>query len=340
MPLQLIGLSRCTECSAEELVWKCAVCDTTVHGNESDDADETVSLQGIRCGGCGADREVVTYVVPETLTDFWVYDIRSAEKISRVEFSEVAGRPTALHLRRRVIGVEGMLFFVRVADDAPAFGPTPHGAYVLRTELGLCVVVCAPHELGEGEVSTTIADWYLVEADASMRSRLKGQQKLAGREPVQAGSVDSSDEGLLRNSLAYRIVYRIENALRELVSERLKEKVGGTGRWWKAAAPKTLREQVVDVETRRRDAAWFEVPSAEPMIFTTLGQLRDLLDKDWGNLGQGLGPKEVTLGALRKVEFYRNELAHCRPLTLRMLSDLHEVERSLMRITNRRRQGS
>ena len=122
--------------------------------------------------------------------------------------------------------------------------------------------------------------------------------------------------------------------------ERLKKKAGGTGRWWKAAVPKTVREQVIEVETRRRDAAWFEVPSAEPMIFTTLGQLRDLLERDWGNLGQGLGAKEVTLGALRKVEFYRNELAHCRPLTLRMLSDLHEVERSLVRIINRRGQES
>ena len=335
MSLQLVGLNCCSSCSAEDLVWTCPVCETSVHGQLMGNSGEIVNFSALRCGSCGADREVVTYVVPESLTDFWVHEVRSAERISKVDFSEAMGRPTALYLRRGVINVEEMFYFVRVADGTdglPVFGPTPHGAYFLRTELGLCVVVSVPHELGEGEFSPAISDWHLVETDNSMRQQLEGPRaSLPGRSINP--TLSSEDEGLLRNSFAYRIVYRIENGLRILLSERLKKKAQGSNRWWKAVAPNRLRESVNEVNERRRDSAWFELQETEPMLLTTLGELRDLLEADWENLGIGLGPKEVTLGSLRKLEFYRNELAHCRPLTLRMLSDLNDVERSLERIT-------
>ena len=334
MSLQLIGLNRCVECSKDALVWTCPVCESSVHGQTNDDGGEVISFPMLKCGGCGGEREVVTYVVPESLTDFWVHGVRSAERISRVEFSEARGRPTALHMRKGVIQVEELVFFVRVADGALGFGPVPHGAYVLRTELGLCVVVSAPHELGEGEVSPGISDWHLVETDSAMGERLRGGRK-AVPSRASSGSAMPEDGGLLRNSYAYRVVYRIENALRSLVAERLAKKAPGVRQWWKAAAPSSLRERVKEVEERRRGAAWFELPDSDPMVLTTLGQLRDLLAVDWEHLGPGLGPKEIVLGALRKLEFYRNELAHCRPLSLRMLSDLHNVERSLERITRR-----
>ena len=331
MGLQLVGLNRCSSCSAEGVVWTCPVCDTSAKGEVSDDGGEVTNLGGLRCGGCGEDREVVTYVVPEALTDFWVHEVRSAERIGRVEFSATLGRPTAMHLRKILVQVEEMLFFVRVGDGPAAFGATPHGAYVLRTELGLCVVVSAPHELGEGEVSAGITDWFLVEADGGMREALRGRRG-GGRARAEEGEQGLEDDGLLRNAYAYRIVYRAENALRTLVSQRLAAKVSGVRQWWKAAAPEGLRRRVEEVGLRRRASAWFELPDADPILLTTLGELRDLLEGDWGVLGSGLGPKEVVLGALRKLEFYRNELAHCRPLTLRMVNDLHNVERSLERI--------
>ena len=336
MSLYLVGLNQCPSCLEEELAWTCAVCGTAVQGRSSDQGEEVVHFPALQCSGCGEDREVVSYVIPEALTDFWVHDVRSAERVAKVDFSEAMGRPTALYFPKGIIRVEELLFFVRVPDGArehPAFGPTPHGAYVLRTELGVCVVVSAPHELGEGEYSGTISDWFLVETDRAMREELEGRRASVPRARRMAGLPPSSeDEGLLRNSFAYRIVYRVENGLRRLLSERLKEKASGSRRWWKAVAPSGLRARIDEVQQRRRNSAWFEVEQAEPMLLMTLGELRDLLEAEWDGLGSELGPKEVTLGALRKLEFYRNELAHCRPLTLMMLNDLHDVQRSLARI--------
>ena len=333
MPLQLIGLNRCTSCTTDELVWRCPACDGTVQGEAFGDDQEGLSLQGVRCASCGADREVTSYMVPEALTDFWVHDIRSAERIRRVEYSDELGRPTALHLRQRVIAVEQILFFVRVSDDSQVLGPVPYGAYFLRTELGACVVVCAPHELGEGEIFPMVADWYLVETDRAM------QQELRGRKSVSVAFTDDeqtavADEGLSRNAFAYRIMYRVENALRDLLAQRLRQKAQGQARWWDAVVPETLRDYAKNVQVRRNESAWFELPQGEPIAFATLAQLRELLDDDWQRLGTGLGPKEVILGALKRIEFYRNELAHCRPLSLRMLSELHDVQRSLDRLVS------
>ena len=331
MSLQLIGLNSCAACYAEALVWTCPVCQTAVEGELGDDVGQVVNFAALRCGGCGADREVVTYVIPESLTEFWVHDVRSGERIRKVDFSEAMGRPVALHFRAGVVRVIGMVFFVRVADGAPAMGATPHGAYVLRTELGLCVVVSVPQEIGGGEVAAGISDWYLVEADGGMREGLRGRR--GGQQSSGRGATGvSADEGLLRNSYAYRIVYRLENSLRSLVAARLAEKAGGGRQWWKAVVPEWLRKRVDEVRVRRRGAAWFEIGEVEPIGLTTFGELRELLEDDWDALGGGLGAKNVILGALGKLEFYRNELAHCRALTLGMLSDLHNVERSLQRI--------
>lgn len=331
MSLQLIGLNSCASCDADALVWTCPVCDTRVEGEAGDDNGEVVNFLKLHCGGCGADREVVTYVVPESLTDFWVHDVRSGERIAEVEFSEAMGRPMTLHFGRRVVRVTGMVFFVRVESEGPAMGATPYGAYVLRTDLGLCVVVSVPQEIGGGEVAAGISDWYLVEADGAMRERLRGHRRARGGGEL-GGSTVSGDEDLLRNSYAYRIVYRLENALRVLVGSRLQKKAGGVRRWWKAVVPEALRKRVEEVKARRRGAAWFEIGDGEPIELTTLGELIELLEDDWSSLGGGLGSKNVIVGALGKLEFYRNELAHCRPLTLGMLSDLHNVERSLRRI--------
>lgn len=328
MSLQLIGINRCPSCNGKNLVWECPVCHAAVEADQSSEVTEGVGLRGVKCATCGEDREVVAYEVPEALTDFWVHDIRVAERISRVDFSEDRKRPVELHMRGRRIMVEQLLFFLRVQDEE-APGTVPRGAYFLRTEFGVCVVVATAHELPDGEILPGLTDWFMIEMDDAMHRELAGHL-VSGRVEGARGYT-SLDEGLLRNSCAYGVVFRIENSLRSLVARRLCEKAQGSSKWWKAVVPNTLQEQVLEVESRRRQSAWFELPTDEPIYFTTLGQLRDLLAADWSTLGKDLGPKEVLLGAIRKVEFYRNELAHCRPLTLRMLSDLHEIERSLTR---------
>ena len=329
MSIQLVGFSRCRSCAAEELAWRCPVCRSIVEEGTVDEDGDVVSLRGLRCGTCGLDREVVAYAVPEALTDFWFHEVRATERIT-VDYSGAKGHPTVLYLRGTVLRVESMLFFVRTANEAAASASEPHGAFLLRTEIGLCVVVAAPHELGEGEIVQGITDWHLVETDNSMRQQLAGELKAL--DPATKDSSLSTDEGLLRNANAYGVVFRIENALRVLLADRLKRKSGDVANWWGAVVPQVVRDQVEMVKARRRDSAWFGLPDEEPMIFTTLGQLRSLLEKDWSSLGSGLGPKEILLGGLLKLEFYRHELAHCRPLSLRMLSDLHEIERSVARI--------
>ena len=333
MALQLLGLQRCPACATSEIVWKCSVCDNAVRSEDLGDDHDGISMPGLRCAACGEARELSSFVIPESLTDFWVHEFRSAEKLRKVKFSDELGRPTALYFRQRVVGVEEIVFFLRVREDRPSAGPAPYGAYLLRTELGLCVVVCAPHELGEGELNPMIADWYLVEVDDTMRETLQGRSG-AATGSTQNGDGTPADEGLLSNAFAYKIMYRIENSLRRLLAHRLSEKADGRGNWWGAVVPQGIRDYVSGAQTRRQESAWFEVPPGEPISFATLGQLRELLDSDWAYLGRGLAPKEITLGALRKIEFYRNELAHCRPLTLRMLSELHEVKRSLDRVVS------
>ncbi len=333
MPLQLIGLHRCGACESAEVVWKCSVCDNVARDEAGGEEKDGVSLSGLRCGVCDEARDLATYVVPESLTDFWVHEFRSAEKIRKVDYSDELGRPMALHFRQRAVRVEEILFFLRVGGDRPSAGPAPYGAYFLRTEVGLCVVVCTPHELGEGEVNPMIADWFLVEVDDNMRESMHGRSN-APKESVASGTGTLTDAGLLANAVAYKIMYRVENSLRRLLTHRLGEKAGGVANWWAAVVPQGIRDYVTEAQAKRQRSVWFEVPSGDPITFATLGQLRELLDTDWQYLGHGLPPKEITLGALRRIEFYRNELAHCRPLTLRMLSELHDVKRSLERVVS------
>ena len=329
MSLELVGLSRCSSCTESGLSWECPVCEAVLGEVSFDGQRDIVSVRGSKCGGCGEDREVVAYMIPEALTDFWMHEILAAERIRKVEFSEDTGWPTVLHFRGGLLQVEEMLFFVCVSDGGRSVGVVPCGAYVLRTVFGVCVVVSSPHDLGDGEVEEGIVDWHLVEVDDEMRQRLTQRSRMpnqAIREPASR-----VDDGLLRNSNAYVVVFRIENALRGFLEDRLRLKAGNVKKWWDAVVPSALRDEIEKVRERRQKSAWFEVPLVDQIALTTIGQLRVLLEGDWDRLGQGLGPKEVFLGALRKVEFCRNELAHFRPLTLRMLRELHEAERSLTR---------
>ena len=321
MALELIGISRCLSCGGAGWWWQCPTCGASGEAGMAGSDEDGGRAGAVKCSGCGGDRDIVGYVVPETLTEFWVHQVRAAERID-VDYSQGKGRPRELRFRGRRVDVEELLFFVRLDDDERARGGIQLGAYTLRTELGTCVVVASPHELGGGEVAGGLTDWHLVETDDGMRRALR-ESRLT--EAPRGSGASSMDEGLLRNVNAYGLVFRAENRLRDCLEARLESKAQPNQQWWRSVVPEGLRQEIGTARERRRQSAWFELPAVRAIELTTLGQLRHLLDEDWEYLGRGLGPKEVFLGAIRKIEFYRNELAHCRPLTLMMLHDLHLI---------------
>src|SRR5713226_7733645 len=122
-------------------------------------------------------------------------------------------------------------------------------------------------------------------------------------------SVDLRNDALQMSRL-YALLYCFENAIRELIKERLQEKYKLD--WSAKGIPSGVQKHA---ESRQKDAeanSWLDAPSRELLSFTEFGHLADIIVNQW-ELFSDLVPSQHWLKQrMEELEKARNFIAHNR----------------------------
>lgn len=110
----------------------------------------------------------------------------------------------------------------------------------------------------------------------------------------------------------YELFYCLENAVRALIGETMKDGVGPS--WWDSGkVPRTVTDEVARRIKRETDSG-ITRRSMEPIDYTTFGELGEIIKANWDLFGSVLNsPKAVEL-VLARLNTLRAPIAHCSPL--------------------------
>lgn len=110
----------------------------------------------------------------------------------------------------------------------------------------------------------------------------------------------------------YEIFYSLENSIRSLISETLE--VAEPAGWWESGrVPPTIKAAAE--ETRRREIESGMTPrSAEPLDFTTFGQLGEIIKTNWDVFGGMFNSQRAVERVMANLNTLRGPIAHCSPL--------------------------
>ena len=120
------------------------------------------------------------------------------------------------------------------------------------------------------------------------------------------------------NFLAFYILSNLEPRLRYFVflmlysmySERY-----GKKKWWDAIIPSDIVTQVEKArEHDQQNPLSIKKDNIHPICYATFAHLRVIIEKRWDDFKEVFHHKHVILGDLEKLEYFRNTIAHNRPM--------------------------
>jgi hypothetical protein len=111
----------------------------------------------------------------------------------------------------------------------------------------------------------------------------------------------------------YEVFYSLETAIRRLISDSLEAEDGQE--WWKeeGRVPDKIRG---DAEKRRKREidSGMTPRSAEPIAFTTFGELGEIIKTNWGVFGSIFSSQKAVEKVMTSLNTLRGPIAHCSPL--------------------------
>lgn len=110
----------------------------------------------------------------------------------------------------------------------------------------------------------------------------------------------------------YVLYYSLENSVRNLISERLKEEHGPN--WWQDKVPAGVQDNVKQQQKEEKNYV-MAIRSDDPLTYTNFGELISILDANWSDFSDTIRSQKAmqqTLSAFNKV---RNVIAHSCELT-------------------------
>ena len=111
----------------------------------------------------------------------------------------------------------------------------------------------------------------------------------------------------------YAVLHAFENTVRSMIRSALEEVKGP--RWWDTdAVPEKMRTNVKKREDNIRKNSWIEVRKGDSLEFTTLGDLANIIMKNW-EIFETYIPSQVWIKQqMEELEQARNLIAHNRVL--------------------------
>src|ERR1700686_1752277 len=128
---------------------------------------------------------------------------------------------------------------------------------------------------------------------------------------VEVVDVDLFESDILQEAKKmadfYTIYYAVENSIRRLISETLKEKYGPT--WWTTRVPEKVRQEVEKKQKEERDTA-MSIRSDDPLSYTNFGEVIAIFDANWADFSDTLRSQKAMQQILSQFNKIRNVVAH------------------------------
>jgi hypothetical protein len=115
-------------------------------------------------------------------------------------------------------------------------------------------------------------------------------------------------QSAMRALPAFLAFFCLENAVRELVRERLFQ-LHGTG-WWETKVSSQLRQKVESRREKEGENRWHTRRGAHEVNYTDFGDLALILQQNWADFADLFPDQNWITARLRELEQSRNVIAH------------------------------
>jgi hypothetical protein len=130
--------------------------------------------------------------------------------------------------------------------------------------------------------------------------------------PVRKGAMEALP--------AYLAFFCLENAVRELIADRLAENHGSA--WWPSKVPGTIREKVAKRQGAEGKDRWHMARGAAEIYYTDFGDLKSIITSNWQDFEDLFPDQAWVMARLAELEASRNIIAHSNVLEDREMTRL------------------
>lgn len=123
---------------------------------------------------------------------------------------------------------------------------------------------------------------------------------------------ESIRAGALAMQRAYRILFVLENVVRSLISERLKDKYGAN--WFDIKATTPMKTKLTERKQKEASNLWHAGRNKEPIFYLDFGDLAKLIVNNWPEFEDLLPNQSWVQSRLEEAERSRNIIAHTNVL--------------------------
>jgi hypothetical protein len=109
-------------------------------------------------------------------------------------------------------------------------------------------------------------------------------------------------------SSVFMVFYCLENAVRELIQERLAERHGPT--WWNEKIPKSIRDNVEKLKDKEKLNRYHAQRSANNIGYTFFGQLCQIIINNWNDFSDLFPDQHWINSRFNDLEMSRNIIMH------------------------------
>jgi hypothetical protein len=122
-------------------------------------------------------------------------------------------------------------------------------------------------------------------------------------------------EAAEKMAVVYSAIAAFENGVRELIQQRLVEKVGAD--WWnKANMSSDVKKRAETRQKEEEKIRWHQARGLSPLFFTELGDLPSLIRANWSNFEDLLHDPDWVSHIFKTLERSRNVIMHSGQLSM------------------------
>jgi len=111
-----------------------------------------------------------------------------------------------------------------------------------------------------------------------------------------------------RMSSVFTIFFCVENSVRELITERLRERHGVD--WWETHVPAKIRTYVETLRKNEQRHRYHTTRSSEMIGYTTFGNLGQIIISQWNDFEELFPDQSWITSRFRDLEMSRNIIMH------------------------------
>lgn len=151
-----------------------------------------------------------------------------------------------------------------------------------------------------------------MEASGLLRSRaVSGEER---KEQDLLSSVEESIRaGAKSMQKSFRTLYVLENLVRSLIDERLKDKYGSN--WFDSKATAPMKGKLKDRKAKEEKNQWHTGRNKEPLFYMDFADLAKLIVNNWAEFEDLLPTQSWVQSRLDEAERSRNVIAHTNILS-------------------------